>query len=113
MVFTLLFDIGQYLVIIKNFPKRISIFLKIFHSKFTEKKAFRKPMFQSRIPIFLPNNKDTVLDKSSSIILVTLTTGASNLYPTSWHEVSIGSQLHLLKMPIMNNLYKISEREQS
>jgi len=36
---------------IKYFIKNFNI-LKIFHSKFTEKIEFRKPMFQSRITIF-------------------------------------------------------------
>jgi len=62
IVFTLLVDISQYLEIMKKFLIKNSNILKIFHSKFMEKIAFRNPMFQSRITIFLYNNKDTVLD---------------------------------------------------
>jgi len=58
-MFTLLFDIRQYLEIIKKKKKKKFFFfiknfniLKIFHSNITEKIAFRKPIFQLRITNF-------------------------------------------------------------
>ena len=50
---TLLFDIGQYLEITKKFfyIKNFNI-NKIYHSKFKEKIAFRKPLFQWWITTF-------------------------------------------------------------
>jgi hypothetical protein len=89
-VFILLFYTGQYLVnkekiFIKNFNIH-----KIFHSKFTEKIAFRKPMFQSRITIF----SITTRTPFRTFFLQSfwrLWQHEHRIYIHIWHEVPIGS----------------------
>jgi len=81
---------NQYLFLHYNFFMKNLNILKIFHSKITEKIAFRKPMFQSRITIF----STTIRTPIRIVVIKTywrLWQHEHRIYIHIWQEVPIGN----------------------